>query len=407
MIVNIRYVKKNGEPGAQTYSYTCDFPVAVGDLVNVPTARGDRVGEIVAVNVAPETVDPQILSRLLAVTGLASEEAQAPEQTTMFDGALEAANEPFGSELIVVRQLPIIEEQLAKLKEDVEAKVADALEMPCTEDTLRDVKAKRAALRKEYAALEQRRKEVKTAILVPYEKFEQVYKACAGDIFSSADNTLAKRIGEVEAGLKSQKAQTVQTYFEEYQMSLGIGNDITSFADAKISVTLSISVKALKAQAKAHLDRVAQDLALIDTQQYSNEILVEYKSCKNAAVAITTVTNRHRAIEEEQRRREALEEAAAAKAAAIAKVKAAAEKVCKTDSHWEENNSATEQNEPDVVMMAPEAVPAPESEPAAGHPTAQVSTAYYSVRFRVTASLEDLKALKKFMNEGGYIYEQL
>ena len=75
-------------------------------------------------------------------------------------------------ELIAVRQVPVIEENLLEARKAVETRVADALAMACTEETYKAVKKVRADLRKEYADMETRRKAVKAAILVPYDKFE-------------------------------------------------------------------------------------------------------------------------------------------------------------------------------------------------------------------------------------------
>lgn len=43
-------------------------------------------------------------------------------------------------EIIAVKQLPIIVEQLQQVKEEVAAKVDFALRLVCTEDTVKDVK---------------------------------------------------------------------------------------------------------------------------------------------------------------------------------------------------------------------------------------------------------------------------
>ena len=80
------------------------------------------------------------------------------------------------TELIVVQQLPIISEQLRTVKAQVEARVSCILSLVCTEDTYKEIKKERAALGKEYAAFEQRRKAVKAEITAPYEQLEAVYK---------------------------------------------------------------------------------------------------------------------------------------------------------------------------------------------------------------------------------------
>ncbi len=70
---------------------------------------------------------------------------------------------------------------------------------------------------------------------------------------------------------------------------------------------MSDSKKSLKERCAAFVDRITEELALIETQEHKEEILVEYKKSLNVAQAITNVSARHRAIEEERQRREALE----------------------------------------------------------------------------------------------------
>ena len=63
-------------------------------------------------------------------------------------------------------------------------------------------------------------------------------------------------------------------------------------------------MKSLKEQAKAFVDKIADDLNLIETQEHKAEILVEYKQTLNVSQAITTVTNRFKDIEEEKKKQE-------------------------------------------------------------------------------------------------------
>lgn len=49
------------------------------------------------------------------------------------------------------------------------------------------------------------------------------------------------------------------------------------------------------------------DLAMIGTQEFKDEILVEYKKTLNASQAVTFAIQRHAAIDEERQRREAAE----------------------------------------------------------------------------------------------------
>ena len=63
--------------------------------------------------------------------------------------------------LIQIRQLPIIEEHLQQVKEEVTAKVKEAQALICNDETVKTVKSTRADLNKIFKEYESKRKEVK------------------------------------------------------------------------------------------------------------------------------------------------------------------------------------------------------------------------------------------------------
>ena len=67
--------------------------------------------------------------------------------------------------LIVVQQLPVIKEQLHSIKAQAQASVAEALALVCTEETLKAVKDRRAALTRDRKDLDARRMVVKNQIM--------------------------------------------------------------------------------------------------------------------------------------------------------------------------------------------------------------------------------------------------
>jgi len=219
------------------------------------------------------------------------------------------------NEIIVVKQLPVIEEQLLTIKAEIKRRVDEALSLECTEETVKQIKAVRAGLSKDFAVLEEKRKEVKGKIMSPYERFEEIYKDCVTNIFKPADSQLAKKIAEVEDGLKAQKAAEILGYFNELCQSKRI--DFVSYEQVGAPVTLSASKKSLKDKVKAFLDKVSDDLVMIGTQEYSAEILVEYKRTINVSQAIMTVTNRNKAIEWERAQAEAARAAREQQAASV------------------------------------------------------------------------------------------
>ena len=62
------------------------------------------------------------------------------------------------NELIVVKQLPVIQEQLQQAKKAVSARVEAACSLVCNEDTVKSVKEERAKLNKEFKLWEEKRK---------------------------------------------------------------------------------------------------------------------------------------------------------------------------------------------------------------------------------------------------------
>lgn len=275
-------------------------------------------------------------------------------------------------EIIIVKQLPIIQEQLQQIKSDVTKRVDEALNLVCTEDTVKSVKAVRAELNKEFAYWEDKRKAVKKEILKPYEQeFMPAYGECIKDVYENADTKLKFKIDSVENDLKEQKTAEIVSYFNEYLASKNI--DFITFKNANINVTLSASMKSLKEQAKKFIDKICDELNLIDTQEHKDEILYEYKQTLNVSNAITTVANRYKAIEESKKREEELKAREQAEKEAVAKVETVVETL----------------TPPTVEPIAP---PVEEEK-------------ILTVKFTVKGTLTQLKALKDFLAINNYDFE--
>lgn len=116
-------------------------------------------------------------------------------------------------ELIIVKQLPIIEQHLKEMAAEIDKKTELAKSLVCTEDTAKEVKKVRTDLNKQFAELEEQRKAVKNAVMQPYSDFEAIYKEYVSDKFKNADSTLKLKISEVENELKSQKEKEAKGYF--------------------------------------------------------------------------------------------------------------------------------------------------------------------------------------------------
>lgn len=286
------------------------------------------------------------------------------------------------NELIVVKQLPIIQERLKELSTEIDKKVENAKSLICTEETVKEVKQVRADMNKEFKDLEVQRKLVKEQVLAPYMQFEEIYKQYVSDKYKNADIELKNKVDSIENELKTKKEQEIKDYFEEYKIANNI--DFITYGQAKINVTLSASMKSLKEQAKQFIDKVVDDLNLIETQEHKTEILVEYKQTLNVAQAITSVTNRFKAIEDEKKRQEEL-----LKQRQMEEAQRLTEQSIKMQT--EETKKVLDN------FIIPESLQAPVVE--------ENKEELLTLKFTVRGTRTKLKELKQFLENGGYDYE--
>ena len=71
-------------------------------------------------------------------------------------------------DLIEVKQLPVIEEQLRSVSTVIDERVKNATSLVCTEESVKTIKEIRAELNKDYKEFESKRKLVKEQVLKPY-----------------------------------------------------------------------------------------------------------------------------------------------------------------------------------------------------------------------------------------------
>ena len=273
-------------------------------------------------------------------------------------------------DLIEVKQLPVIEEQLRSVSTVIDERVKNATSLVCTEESVKTIKEIRAELNKDYKEFENKRKLVKEQVLKPYNDFENVYKECISDKFRNADIILKGKIDNVENELKSKKEKEIKEYFEEYKTANNI--DFITYGQARINVTLSASIKSLKEQAKQFIDKIVDDLKLIETQEHKTEILVEYKQTLNVAQAITSVTNRFKAIEEEKRQEQEV-----------------------VNIEMNENHEITQKSYEQLENVFNKPLEQPKEE----------NEKILTLKFTVRGARTKLKELKQFLENGGYDYE--
>ena len=286
--------------------------------------------------------------------------------------------------LIVVQQLPIIKEQLHSIKAQAQESVKEALSLACTEETLKVVKERRAALNRDRKDLDARRMAVKKQIMQPFADFDEVYKECVTDVYGPADEALKGKITDVEAGLKADKEKKVKDYFAEMVKASGV--EWGTYEDVGVAVTLTASLKSLKAKVKEYVEKVAADVACINGMENAPEIMAEYKLCGSLAVAINSVSQRKdRIAREEAERKQRLAAQLRAQEAEKAVLDVA-----------EEELSA-----PQVMGTEPPVMDEQETEDSQKESAEQVVTAkftYMASTFKCRGTLTQLRGLKAFVN---------
>lgn len=259
--------------------------------------------------------------------------------------------------IIVVKQLPVIEERLKELKADIESRTSAAVAMDCTEENYKDIKKIRAELNKECKEYEERRKAVKKAINAPYEAFEEVYKKCVTNPFKAADGELKAKIDNIGDGLKAQKRENVLKFAEELKASYSL--DWLDINKVMPNVTLSASESSLIQKVSDTLEKVNMECECINDP----EIFAEYKKSLNLAQSKMIVMTRRKEIEQAKLENE-------------------------RKAHQEEVKQEAEKK---VEMLAPPVVEETPPKP----PKEEVKL--YRMTFTVNGTKEQLKALKAFI----------
>lgn len=236
-----------------------------------------------------------------------------------------------------------------------------------TEETMKEAKDEKSKVNKFKKQVSDYRKNIIAEYNKPIKVFEDTAKETE-KLLTETYNTINQQVAKYENEQKEIKEKEVKEYFEEYRTANNI--DFITYGQAGINVTLSASMKSLKEQAKQFIDKIVDDLKLIETQEYKTEILVEYKQTLNVSQAITSVTNRFKAIEEEKKKMEQ-EKKIEKFVVDIAK---------ESDKYIEQtilNAPVIEEKQEDVLTL----------------------------KFIVKGTRTKLRELKQFLESGGYDYE--
>ena len=261
--------------------------------------------------------------------------------------------------LLSISALEQTEQNLKKINADCTQRIENAVNTLCNEDTKQAVKKLRSELNKEFQEYETERKERTVEYEKPLRMFREMYDRYITQPFKDADRVLKSKILEVEALQKEEKEAEIKSYAEELKSLYVL--DWLDIDRIMPNITLSASLKSLKAAVAEKLDKINSDVNCIDAIDNSGEMFAEYMKCLNLAQAKLTVVERQHAIEQAE------------------KAKAA----------YTQNEEVNRQAEEKVDMLAPPKVEEEKPE----------EEKKYTMTFTVSGTMEQLKALKAFMIE--------
>ena len=293
-------------------------------------------------------------------------------------------------EYIAVKQLPIIEDKLAELHQQLQGELNVVRTLAPTEENYKELKKIRADWNKKIEVLEKLRKKVKTEIEAPYKQFEKGPYADLVNEMRDAVGQLDDGIKDVENVMKTDKQKKLLAYYEDYRQSLGLDEKIADPRRSGIKVGLSDTLKGLKEQAKAYLDRLANDIKTIETLENRDEIMAEYRISLDMSNAIQIVKDRIAREEAVRKEREEADAARLARDAHEAEVNAAMEEAA------EASESPVEaQDSHDDALSPPSAEKLSEEDE---QPQKEILKVTY-LKYDVYGTLEQLRGMKTALIE--------
>lgn len=221
---------------------------------------------------------------------------------------------------------PKITEHIQSAKAHLDELLSIIPDTPKTDDGLRMVKRIRADLRKEFDQMETQRKEIKRALLAPYDAAMEKYAVDIGKPYRAADQLLADWVDSYESDIKHACELRLRAYHSELCEAYGL--DFVPYGACAPKITMALARQkepiAAMESIRFFLLRVSSDLDTIMSLPDSEAVYAEFRQSLNLTEAIHTVAARRAAQAEAQAQLAARAESAQEKAQAAAQLLSAA-----------------------------------------------------------------------------------
>lgn len=216
------------------------------------------------------------------------------------------------NEIVKVESIGVIKQQLDKVESFIDEKVKNIPETLKKikemsfleqEDEKGDIKKYKQYLSNLQKQLEDKRKEIKKEINKPYEEFNDYYNSGVYKKLNEGITQLNEVINEIETLQKDEKELEIKEFAKQHIEDNNL-DGIVSYESIGLNITLSASVKSLKDQVLEFIDKVVNDVKLIELEEYGDEILLEYKKSLDFSKSKLDVLTRHKQLEELQKKQE-------------------------------------------------------------------------------------------------------
>lgn len=207
------------------------------------------------------------------------------------------------NELVELKQLPVIFYQLEQFGEQIDKELALVKDMQCTEENKQEIKKIRSNINKLKDEFENKRKEIKNKVLENYNQFNEKYEKEVKTKLETASEDLKNKISEIEKEQLRVKIDEIREFAENHIEANDLKdylNSDTAILQSGISINLSSSVKSLKDALKCFIERVSDEIKLIEQEEHAEMIMLEYLSDFNYIRAKTVVLERARRTKELQ-----------------------------------------------------------------------------------------------------------
>lgn len=205
-----------------------------------------------------------------------------------------------------------IEWNFEELKAEIAKKVEPYTTLVLTEDQIKDGKKDVANLRKLIRALEDKRKDIKNQILIPYDKFEAKEKELV-DVVQTAVDNINSQLKEAEKKRQDEKLEKVRKIYEECINDL---KQVIPFEKAfkESYLNAGTSFKKIREEMSALYEKVETELRIIngDMSPYVANMKQEYLKNLDLSKAMAKKNEleeaeKVRKMEEERRNKEMAE----------------------------------------------------------------------------------------------------